>query len=47
MKSGLLQGYLGKGTQTLSASPRPQTLARRCKDVEIKSETVPKVFVTL
>jgi hypothetical protein len=30
MKSGLLQGYLGKGTQTLSASPRPQPLLVLC-----------------
>jgi hypothetical protein len=34
-------GALGKRTQT----PPPSTLARRCKDVEIRSETVPKVFV--
>jgi len=27
--------------------PQTPTLARRCKDVEIKSETVPKVFVTV
>jgi hypothetical protein len=27
--------------------PQPPTLARRCKEVEIKSETVPKLFVTL
>jgi hypothetical protein len=40
------KGLLGKRTQTPSPSPGP-TLARRCKDVEIKSETVPKVFVTV
>jgi transposase InsO family protein len=43
---GVLQGSWGRG---LKRRPLPQTptLARRCKDVEIKSETVPKVFVTL
>jgi transposase len=38
--------FWGRG---LKRRPLPQTptLARRCKDVEMKSETVPKVFVTL
>ena len=42
----LLQGCLGKRTQTPSPCQTP-TLATRCKDIEIKSENVPKVFVTL
>jgi hypothetical protein len=37
------KGQFTRG-QTPSRSP---TVARRCKDVEIKSETVPKAFVTL
>ena len=36
-------GLSGEGTHP---SPSP-ALARRCKDVEIKPETVPKVFVTV
>ena len=42
----ILKDCWGRG---LKRRPLPQTptLARRCKDVDIKSETVPKVFVTL
>jgi hypothetical protein len=34
------------GTQ-MPSPPQTPTLARRCKDVEIKSETVPKAFVAV
>jgi len=53
MDSGLILTILldgpGHFMPSLDDRPLPQTptLARRCKDVEIKSETVPKVFVTL
>ena len=46
-ESGFLQGYSGEGDSNAVPFPQAPTLARRCKDVEMKSETVPKVFVTL
>jgi hypothetical protein len=41
--------YIDDWGRGLKRRPLPQTptLARRCKDVEIKAETVPKAFVTI
>jgi hypothetical protein len=40
-------GLSGEGDSKRRPLPQTPTLARKCKDVEIKSETVPKVFVTV